>query len=77
VYDQLKELLINSFQVPEESITPNAGLEDLELDSLDVVELSLAIQQRLAVKVSEDEILELASLSALIGLIEARTAEAL
>lgn len=72
MYEQLRDMLITSFQVPADAVTPEAGLKELDLDSLDVVELALAIQQQLGVEITEDEITELSDVAALAELIQAR-----
>jgi len=76
MYEQLRDMLITSFRVPADAVTPDARLKELDLDSLDVVELALAIQQQLGVQISEDEIIELADVRSLAGLIEDRTSRA-
>jgi acyl carrier protein len=75
VYDRLKDILISSFQVRPADFKPEATLEDLELDSLDVVELSLVISERLRVRVTEDELAELRRVAAIVQVIEDRVAQ--
>ena len=53
---------------------PDASCEDAGLDSLAVVELSMVLSQRLDIDISDDELLELATLAAIVQLIEQRTA---
>ncbi|MFH1806775.1 MAG: acyl carrier protein [Pseudomonadota bacterium] len=46
VYQQLRDYLVDLFEVPVEEITPNARLmEDLDLDSIDAVDLIVKFQE--------------------------------
>jgi acyl carrier protein len=54
MYDTLVNLLVNRFEVDRAEIKPNATFEDLEMDSLFLVELLLVIQSEVGVKISEE-----------------------
>lgn len=75
MYDEFRQLLENSFRVRPGEVNPLATLEELELDSLDLVELSLVIQDRLGAAVSDDELANLKQVGAIVELIESRTAK--
>jgi acyl carrier protein len=52
----VNEVFIDSFEIPPESVKPDAQIfGDLGLDSLDVVDLVAAIQKRFGVQVRDDE----------------------
>lgn len=74
MYDEFRQLLETSFRVRPGEVNPKATLEELELDSLDLVELSLVIQDRLGAKVSDDELANLKQVGAIVELIESRAA---
>jgi acyl carrier protein len=71
VYEQIKQFLMASFQTQEVDFVPGATLEDLGLDSLDLVELSMEIEQWGA-RVSDDELSRVQSLASLVMLLEDR-----
>ncbi len=50
------ELLTEEFGVPTEDVAPNATFEALGLDSLDVVELTLVLEERTGVKLEDEEL---------------------
>jgi acyl carrier protein len=75
MYDAFRQLLESSFRVRPGEVNPEATLEELELDSLDLVELSLTIQDRLGVQVSDDELANLKQVGAIVELIESRGAK--
>jgi acyl carrier protein len=50
------ELLVSDFGVPAEEISPEATFEALGLDSLDIVELTLALEDRTGVKLGDEDL---------------------
>lgn len=54
MYDKLAELLVTRFDVDAEEIRPEVTFEDLEMDSLFLVELLVVVQTELGVKIDED-----------------------
>ncbi len=50
------ELLSEEFGVPTEDVTPEATFEALGLDSLDVVELTLVLEEKTGVKLEDEEL---------------------
>lgn len=75
VYDRVKELLVDKFGVPEDQISPEATFEDLDLDSLDLVEFALAAEEELGVRISDDEAEELETLDDTVKLLESKGAK--
>ena len=53
-----KELLTEEFGVPADDVKPDATFEGLGLDSLDVVELTLVLEERTGVKLEDEELEE-------------------
>lgn len=49
-------LLVDTFGVPEGDVTPDATFEALGLDSLDVVELTLVLEEETGVKLEDEEL---------------------
>ncbi|MEU2425321.1 acyl carrier protein [Streptomyces rubradiris] len=70
MFEKLKEILVNKLKVTPEQITLDATMEDIELDSLAVVELSLVLETELGVSVSDDELLEAETVGDMVALIE-------
>ncbi|MEV6795308.1 phosphopantetheine-binding protein [Streptomyces sp. NPDC051320] len=75
MYEQIKELLIVSFQVPADRVAPEASLEDLEFDSLELVELSLALEEKFGVQLRDEELVELWRVGAIVEAVTARGAK--
>lgn len=74
VYDRVAELLADKFGVPAEDIKPEATFEDLDLDSLDLVEFALAAEEELGVRISDDEAAALETLEDTVKLLESKGA---
>ena len=50
------EILVEDFDIPADEITADASFEALGLDSLDVVDLTLAVEERTGVKLEDEEL---------------------
>ena len=60
VEERLKSLLAKILEVPEKDILPSAYLvEDLDADSVDLVEISLALEEEFGVHVTDDEFMQM------------------
>jgi acyl carrier protein len=75
VYNRVVELLTGQFGVAESAIAPEATLEDLDLDSLDVVEFSMVAEEELGVPISDEEAENLVTLDDSVKLLEGKGAE--
>ena len=72
VLEKVKAILSEQFDVEEDSITPDTNLsEDLEADSLDVVDLLMSIEDEFEIEVPDDEIENIKTVDQLVKYIEA------
>ncbi|MDX1620481.1 MAG: acyl carrier protein [Nitriliruptorales bacterium] len=53
---RFEEILTGTFGVPEDDFAPDASFESMGLDSLDVVELTLVVEEELGVKIEDEEL---------------------
>jgi acyl carrier protein len=52
IYERVRNIIADTLQIPLEMVTPNAHLrEDLDADSLDLIELNMAIAREFATDV--------------------------
>ena len=72
VLEKVKAILSEQFDVEEDSITPDTNLsEDLEADSLDVVDLLMSIEDEFEIEVPDEEIENIKTVDQLAKYIEA------
>ena len=74
MYEQLSAIIGRKFQLSPDQITPASTLNDLGLDSLDVVELALVIDEELGVHLTDDELVAAGHVGAVAELAASRSA---
>ncbi len=68
---QIKEIIIDLLGVDPAQITPDARFrEDLEADSLDLVELIMAFEEEFDGEISDDEAQQITTVGAAVAYIE-------
>lgn len=71
IIDKINEFLIDEFEVDAEDIKPEANLkETLELDSLDFVDLVVAVESNFGVKLVGEDFVNVNTLQDFYSLIE-------
>ncbi len=68
------EVLTEEFGVPEDEITADATFEALGLDSLDVVELTLVLEEKTGVKLEDEELEDVRSVQDAIDKVKEKQA---
>ena len=77
VADALREIMAARLGLTPEQIVPEARLvEDLGLDSLDAVELAIAVERKFDIEVPEEELTKLKTVADMLALVETRTRQA-
>ena len=74
VFEIVKEMIIDRFDVQEESVTPTMTFNDLGADSLDIVELVMELENRFEVTFDDDKIEQLDNVGDAVQYIETLTA---
>lgn len=55
-FEQIKDIIVELLDVPEDKVTPEARFrEDLEADSLDLVELIMAFEDKFGGDISDED----------------------
>ena len=68
----VNNILVDEFEVEEENLKPeNALREDLELDSLDAVDMIVALEQQLSIRVDEEKAKEIRTIGDVYTFVEA------
>ncbi|HHV38833.1 MAG TPA: acyl carrier protein [Tepidimicrobium sp.] len=70
-FEKVKEILLENLGCSDEDITMDSDLiEDLGADSLDIVELSLALEENFGLTVADEDFEKLQTVGAIIEYIE-------
>lgn len=76
-YDDVKAIIIDLLGTDEEKITPEARFrEDLEADSLDLVELIMAFEDKFGGEISDEDAQKITTVGGAIEYLEGRMKEA-
>ena len=74
--ERLKKIIAKELSVSEEEVTPDASfIEDLNADSLDLVELIMAIEEEFNVKISDEEADKIKTVRDAMDYLQERTGE--
>ena len=74
VLEKLKSILSEQFDVEEDTITAETNLaDDLDADSLDVVDLLMSIEDEFEVEIPDTEVENLKTVGAIVDYIEAHS----
>ena len=68
IFEKLCELLSEQFNVEPESITMETTFDDLSADSVDLVELSMALEEEFGIdEMSEDDVAKIKNVGDLVA----------
>lgn len=71
VLDQIKEILKDTMDIDESKITLDAKLkEDLELDSLDSVELIMSAEEEFGIEIPDEDVMNFKTVKDIVNYIE-------
>lgn len=71
MFEQLRDVIVENLGVSEEEVTLESNLtDDLGADSLDAVELSMAIEDEFDVEIEDEEFQELKTVGDILRAIE-------
>jgi len=73
IFDSLREVLVGKIKVDAEKVKPEANLfEDLGLDSIDLMTVVMAIEERFGIEVSDKEMENVATVGEAVELLSAK-----
>ncbi len=71
LFEQIKEVIVRELAVPESQVTEDASFDgDLKADSLDVVELVMALEDEFDLEIPEEEAERLTTVGAVVRYLE-------
>ena len=76
VFDKLKEIIVDQLDVEEDEVTMDANIqEDLDADSLDMVDLVMSVEEEFDLKIEDEDVEKIKTVGDIVSFIEAHTAE--
>ncbi|MBQ7400677.1 MAG: acyl carrier protein [Lentisphaeria bacterium] len=76
VAEKVKKIVVDQLAVPEEQVTEDARfIEDLNADSLDIVELIMALEEEFSAEIPDEEAEKLKTVGDAIAYIEGKQGE--
>ncbi len=70
-YDEVKAVIVELLNVPEEKVTMDASFRnDLEADSLDLVELIMAFEDRFGGEISDEDAQKITTVGEAVNYVE-------
>lgn len=74
-FEKVKEIIMETINCDEEDITLEANLkEDLEMDSLDAMELSMALEEAYDLTIEEEELQSFVTVKNIVDYIDSKAA---
>ncbi|MFV0396023.1 MAG: acyl carrier protein [Coprobacillaceae bacterium] len=72
VFSKVKEIIVDSLSCDEEAVTLEASLtDDLEADSLDAVELIMAVEEEFDIEIPDEKATSMKTVNDIVSYIEA------
>ena len=73
IFDEIKDIIIDQLQVDESEVTMDTNLmKDLSADSLDAVEIIMAIEDEFDIEVPDEDAEKFQTVSDIVNYVEAK-----
>ncbi|WP_061215187.1 acyl carrier protein [Syntrophomonas wolfei] len=73
VFEELKKIIVEIKDIPEDEIQLEAKFaEDLEADSLDIVEMLMLLEEKFDIQIPEEEAAKLKTVKNVVDYVEAK-----
>jgi acyl carrier protein len=74
IFDRVKEIIVDQLGVDEEAVTPEASfVDDLGADSLDIVELVMALEEEFGIEIPDEDAEKITTVGDAVEYIKANT----
>jgi acyl carrier protein len=77
IYERVRKIITDQLDVSNEQVTPESSLtDDLAADSLDLVEISMAVEEQFDIHLDDEEAFALKTVGQIVACIQTKTAPA-
>lgn len=74
MFEQVRDIIVDTLNCDADKVTPAASLtEDLDADSLDAVELNMAIEDALGISIPDEQLTQMKTVGDIVAYLEANT----
>jgi acyl carrier protein len=70
IYEKVKAIVVEQLGIEEEEITPTTTFEDLNADSLDIVELIMALEEEFDLDIADEEVENIKTIEDIVNYIK-------
>lgn len=71
IFEKLKAIAINQIGIDEEKVTPDSDIiKDLGLDSLDIVDMLMSVEETFGVTIDDGDVAEMKTVADVVKFIE-------
>jgi acyl carrier protein len=74
VEEKVKEIIIKIVRKPELDFTPTTTFKDMEADSLDIVQILVALEDTYDIEIIDEDLQEIANMGDFVAYIESKVA---
>jgi len=71
-FEKVKSLIVEQLDVDKDKVSPDTTFEDIDADSLDVVELVMALEEEFDLEISDEEVEKIKTVGDIVNYIEER-----
>ena len=74
-FEKVKEIIVDTLSCDEKDVTMQASLsDDLDADSLDAVELNMALEDAFGVSIPDEELASMKTVADIVGYLDSHAA---
>lgn len=70
IFGKVRSLISEQLDIDEEKVTSETTFEDIDADSLDVVELVMALEEEFDLEIADEEVEKIKTVGDIVGYIE-------
>lgn len=71
IFEKLKAIAVNQIGIDEEKVTPDSDIiKDLGLDSLDIVDMLMSVEETFGVTIDDSDVAEMKTVADVVKFIE-------
>lgn len=74
IFSKIRALIVDQLDVEEEKINLETTFEDIDADSLDVVELVMALEEEFDLEIADEEVENIKTVGDIVSYIEGKVA---